>query len=328
MRLAPRKPSGRAPRRAIPAGSPPTGPVRDGRAGGPAGTAPTMGAVPAPPAAYRARPIGVFDSGVGGLTVLHELLVSLPHEDFVYLGDTARFPYGQRAPAELERFCVEIAEELIARSVKLLVVACNTATAAALPALRRRMMETTLGIDVLAVVRPEAVGAVAATRTGRIGLLATPATVASGAYAEALAAVDPHVTLVAVPCPDLAPIIQRGFPFDRDVVETVRGYVAPLREAEVDTVILGCTHYPLIRPMLQRMLGRAVEIVTSGSALARQVEHALSARALRNPRRGGEGAYRFLCTGDVEAFRTLGTRFLQLPLGDVEHVALQAGAAA
>ena len=189
-------------------------------------------------------------------------------------------------------------------------------------------METTLGIDVLAVVRPEAVGAVAATRTGRIGLLATPATVATGAYAEALAAVDPHVTLVAVPCPDLAPIIQRGFPFDRDVVETVRGYVAPLREAEVDTVILGCTHYPLIRPMLQRMLGRAVEIVTSGSALARQVEHALSARALRNPRRGCEGAYRFLCTGDVEAFRTLGTRFLQLPLGDVEHVALQAGAAA
>ena len=230
-----------------------------------------MGAVPAPSDAHRARPIGVFDSGVGGLTVLHELLVSLPHEDFVYLGDTARFPYGERSPAELERFCVEIAEELIARSVKLLVVACNTATSAALPALRRRMMETTLGIDVLAVVRPEAVGAVAATRSGRIGLLATPATVASGAYAEALAAVDPHVTLVPVACPDLAPIIQRGFPFDDDVVQTVREYVAPLRAAAVDTVILGCTHYPLVRPMLQRMLGRGVEIVTSGSALARQV---------------------------------------------------------
>jgi glutamate racemase len=288
-----------------------------------------MGAVPAPPPdAYRARPIGVFDSGVGGLTVLHELLVSLPHEDFVYLGDTARFPYGERSPAELERFCAEIAEELIARAVKLLVVACNTATAAALPALRRRMMETTLGIDVLAVVRPEAVGAVAATRSGRIGLLATPATVASGAYAEALAAVDPHVTLVAVPCPDLAPIIQQGFPFDDDVVRTVREYVAPLREAEVDTVILGCTHYPLIRPMLQRMLGRGVEIVTSGSALARQVEHALSARALDNPRVAGEGAYRFLCTGEVESFRALGTRFLQLPLGAVEHVALRTGAAA
>src|SRR3954463_15522505 len=292
-----------------------------------AGAAPTMGAVPAPPDAYRARPIGVFDSGVGGLTVLHELLVSLPHEDFLYLGDTARFPYGERSPGELERFRVEIADELIARSVKLLVVACNTATAAALPALRRRMMETTLGIDVLAVVRPEAVGAVAATRSGRIGLLAKAAAVAGRAYGEALAAGAPHVTLVAVPCPDLAPIIQRGFPFDDDVVATVREYVAPLREAAVDTVILGCTHYPLIRPMLQRMLGRGVEIVTSGTALARQVEHALSARALGNPRTG-EGDYRFLCTGDVDAFRALGTRFLQLPLGAVEHVALCAEAPA
>src|SRR5215210_2431578 len=276
----------------------------------------------------RERPVAVFDSGVGGLTVLHELLVQLPHEDYLYLGDTARFPYGERTVEELERFTLEVAELLLERRAKLLVVACNTATAAALPALRARMMETTLGIDVLAVVRPEAVRAVAATRSGRIGLLATPATVASGAYAEALAAVDPHVTLVAVPCPDLAPIIQRGFPFDDDVVRTVRGYVAPLREARVDTVILGCTHYPLIRPMLQRMLGRGVEIVTSGAALARQVEHALSARALVNPRRDAEGAYRFLCTGDAQTFRALGTRFLQLPLGDVEHVALRAEAAA
>jgi glutamate racemase len=286
-----------------------------------------LGAVPGPSPDSRTRPIGVFDSGVGGLTVLHELLVRLPHEDFVYLGDTARFPYGERSAAELERFCVEIAEELISRSVKLLVVACNTATAAALPALRRRMMETTLGIDVLAVVRPEAVHAVASTRSGRIGLLATPATVASGAYAEALAVVDPHVTLTAVACPDLAPIIQRGSSVDDAVVDTVREYVAPLREAEVDTVILGCTHYPLVRPLLQRMLGRGVEIVTSGAALARQVEHALSARALGSPRTA-EGDYRFLCTGDAAAFAAAGTRFLQLPLGPVERVVLHAGAAA
>ena len=265
-----------------------------------------MGAVPGPSPDSRTRPIGVFDSGMGGLTVLHELLVRLPHEDFVYLGDTARFPYGERSAAELERFCVEIAEELISRSVKLLVVAC---------------------IDVLAVVRPEAVQAVASTRSGRIGLLATPATVASGAYAEALAVVDPHVTLTAVACPDLAPIIQRGSSVDDAVVDTVREYVAPLREAEVDTVILGCTHYPLVRPLLQRMLGRGVEIVTSGAALARQVEHALSARALGSPRTS-EGDYRFLCTGDAAAFAAAGTRFLQLPLGPVERVVLHAGAAA
>jgi glutamate racemase len=271
----------------------------------------------------RTRPIAVFDSGVGGLTVLHELLVQLPHEDFVYLGDTARFPYGERTPEELAQFSAEIAEELLHRHAKLLVVACNSATAAALPSLRRRMLETTLGVDVLGVVRPEATQAVAATHTGRIGLLATPTTVASHAYDEAVAAIDPHVTLYAVPCPGLAAIIQAGRQFDEHAVQTVREACEPLREADVDTVILGCTHYPLIRPMLQRMLGPQVTLVSSGAALARQVEHALSTRKLGNPR-DGEGDYRFLCTGDVEAFEEIGTRFLQMPLGEVEHVELAA----
>jgi glutamate racemase len=271
----------------------------------------------------RARPIAVFDSGVGGLTVLHELLVQLPHEDFLYLGDTARFPYGERTPEELAQFSAEIAEELLHRHAKLLVVACNSATAAAMPSLRRRMLETTLGVDVLGVVRPEATQAVAATRTGRIGLLATPTTVASHAYDEAVATIDPHVTLYAVPCPGLAAIIQAGRQFDEQAVQTVREACAPLREADVDTVILGCTHYPLISPMLQRMLGPQVTLVSSGAALARQVEHALSTRKLGNPREG-EGDYRFLCTGDVEAFEELGTRFLQMPLGEVEHVQLAA----
>jgi glutamate racemase len=158
---------------------------------------------------------------------------------------------------------------------------------------------------VLGVVQPGAVQAVAATRNGRVGLLATPATVESGAYAAAIAAADPFV------------------------VDTVRTYCEPLREAEVDTVVLGCTHYPLVRPMLQRMLGRGVEIIVSGDPLAHQVEHVLGARGLANPRgeaagRVVEGRYSFLCTGDTEAFRTVGTRFLQLPLADVEPVALVA----
>jgi glutamate racemase len=269
----------------------------------------------------RRRPIGVFDSGVGGLTVLHELLVQLPHEDYLYLGDTARFPYGERTPEELERFSAEIAEELLRRRTKLLVVACNSATAAALPSLRRRMMDTTLGIDVLGVVRPEASQAVTATRSGRIGLLATPTTVASRAYEHALEAIDPHVTLHAVPCPGLAAIIQAGEQFDERAVQSVREACAPLSAADVDTVILGCTHYPLIRPMLQRMLGPQVELISSGAALARQVAHALSTRALGNPS-SGEGEYTFLCTGDAEAFHELGTRFLQMPLGTVERVEL------
>jgi glutamate racemase len=284
------------------------------------------GEIPSDP---RARPIGVFDSGVGGLTVLHELLVRLPREDFIYLGDTARFPYGERSPQELAGFAVEIAEELLRRRAKLLVVACNSATAAALPLLERRMMETTLGVDVLGVVRPEALRAVAATSNGRIGLLATPTTVASGSYERAVAAVDPHVALYPVPCPELAAIIQEDRQFDERAVSSVREACAPLRQAGVDTVILGCTHYPLIAPMLQRMLGPEVTLVSSGGALARQVEHALSTRGLSNPRADGEGDYRFLCTGDVESFRELGTRFLQMPLGDIEQVAMgKAGAPA
>jgi glutamate racemase len=279
------------------------------------------------PSDPRTRPIAVFDSGVGGLTVLHELLVQLPQEDFVYLADSARFPYGTRTQAELERFSLQVAEELLARRAKLLVVACNSATAAALPALRERMAQTTLGIDVLGVVAPAAVQAVAATRNGRVGLLATPATVASGAYERAIAQVDPFVTVTAVACPDLAPLIQRDASFDRHVLETVRAYVEPLRAAGVDTVILGSTHYPLVRPMLQRMLGRGVQTVTSGLPVARQVEHVLGARGLANPR-DGEGDYRFLATGDPEAFRAQGSRFLQLPVEHVERVALRAEVAA
>jgi glutamate racemase len=243
----------------------------------------------------------------------------------VYFADAARFPYGERSPAELEAFALEVAEELLTRRIKLLVVACNSATAAALPALRERLMQTTLGVDVLGVVQPGAVQAVAATRNGRIGVMATPATVASGAYADAIAAADPFVDVTSIACPDLTAIIEGGFPFDQRVVDTVRGYCAPLREADVDTVILGCTHYPLVRPMLQRFLGRGVEIVSSGSPVARQVEHVLGSRGLGSPQ-AGEGRYSFLCTGDTAAFKTLGTGFLQMPLGEVEHVTVAAAA--
>jgi glutamate racemase len=266
-------------------------------------------------------PVAVFDSGVGGLTVLHELLVSLPSEDYVYLGDTARFPYGNRTQAELRRFAVEIAEHLLEVGAKLLVVACNAASAAALDTLERHLDETGRDVDVIGVVASATQLAVAGSRNGRIGLLATPATVESGSYERAVLAADRHVHLEAVGCPDLAPIIQGGFPFDESVVETVRGYCAPLRDAEVDTVILGCTHYPLVAPMLQRMLGRGVSLVTSGVGVVRSVERALAARGLVN-RRTDEGSYRFRCTGDAGTFQTLGTRFLQMPLGEVVRVDL------
>lgn len=263
------------------------------------------------------QPIAVFDSGVGGLTVLHELLVSLPTEDYLYLGDTKRFPYGDRTQEELKAFALEIADHLIQEGAKLLVVACNSASAAAL-----EVLEQHLDVDVIGVLKPAAQLAVVASHTGRIGLLATPATVASGAYARAIEHADPHVHLESVPCPDLAPIIQGGFPFDEQVLDTVRGYCAPLKAAQVDTVILGSTHYPLCAPMLQRMLGPRVTLISAGAGVARSVERALAARDRLNPR-ADEGDYRFQCTSDVDSFKALGTRFLQMPLGAVAQVDLE-----
>ncbi len=272
-------------------------------------------------APQAASPVAVFDSGVGGLTVLHELLVSLPGEDYLYLGDTARFPYGDRTPEALRAFSLEIAEHLLQQGAKLLVLACNAASSAALETLERHLAQSGRSIDVIGVVAPATQLAVAGSRTGRVGLLATPATVASRAYERAVRAADPHVHLESVACADLATIIERGFQFDDQVVETVRGYCAPLRAAEVDTVILGCTHYPMIAPMLQRMLGPRVRLVSAGAGVARSTERALAARHLLNPQ-DREGTYRFQCTADVESFRALGTRFLQMPLKEVVHVEL------
>ncbi|GAC1438497.1 MAG: glutamate racemase [Solirubrobacteraceae bacterium] len=262
--------------------------------------------------------IGVFDSGVGGLTVLHELLVQLPQEDYVYLGDTARFPYGERSEAELRAFSLQNAQLLIERGAKLLLVACNSATAAALDSLRGQRWT----VPVLGVVGPESALAVKATRSGRIGLLATPATVASGAYERRIAELAPAAELLSVPCPDLAPIIQGGFPFDQRVVDTVRGYCRPLIDAGVDTVILGCTHYPLVAPMLRRTLGPDVELVTSGAAAAEAVRTALTDANIATTSTG-EGEYEFLCTGEVESFRKLGSHFLQMPLEQIQHVEME-----
>jgi glutamate racemase len=271
----------------------------------------------------RTLPIAVFDSGVGGLTVLHECLVWLPHEDFVYLGDTARFPYGGRAPETLRDMAVEIGSYLVEEErAKLVVVACNSAAAAGLP----RIAEAT-GIAVVGVIAPAARQAARATQNKRVGLLATPATVESGAYERAIRSADPDVELVSVPCPKLAPLIQEGGHLDPGVVGLVDEYCEPLHAAGVDTAILGCTHYPIVRSVLQRALGRSVTLVSSGQAIADEVERELSARRLDNEidRRG---SYRFLCTGDPEAFRAMAARSLGLPVEDVRRVELDAVAVA
>jgi glutamate racemase len=266
--------------------------------------------------------IGVFDSGVGGLTVLDECLATLPAEDFVYFGDTAFFPYGEKSTEELRARALAIARWLEGQGVKLIVVACNTATAAALPWLQQQVE-----LPVLGVMGPEAHAAVQATRNRRIGLLATEATVRSGSYARMVEAHDAGAELVSVPCPRLAPAIQAGDPFDQRIVDMVREYTAPLNAAGVDTVILGCTHYPIVERLLRRSLPQGVTLIKSGEEIAREVAETLGRKGLLRPR-GPEGAYRFRCSGEPAAFREQGTRFLQMPLGDVVQVDLAATRAA
>ena len=263
-----------------------------------------------------ARPVGVFDSGMGGLTVLHELLVTLPHEDFVYLGDGARLPYGPRPLPEIRRFAQEIGAWLETQRVKLIVVACNAATSAALPALQEA-----LAVPVVGVIAPEAHTAVRVTRNRRIGLLATQGTVDSGRYATLVRALDAGVSFHAVACPRLVPLIEGPDPFGEETTQAVREVAAPLREAGVDTVILGCTHYPIIRPIFQRVFGRGVTLVFSADETAREVSETLERKGIENAD-DREGAVRFLTTGDPGDFAEMGKRFLQLPVRDVERVTL------
>ncbi len=263
-----------------------------------------------------ARPIGVFDSGVGGLTVLHECLVSLPHEDYIYFGDSAdgRFPYGTKPAATIRRFAHEIAFHLAECDVKLIVVACNSATAAALPELQR-----SVAVPVIGVITPEAHAAVQATRNRRVGVMATEATVSSGRYAAAVLGLDAGIEVTQVACPRLVPLIQSGDTHGNEILDAAKEYSLVLKDAGVDTVILGCTHYPLIRPILERIYGRGVTLITSAEEVALEVAETLDRRGDAN-QPGRDGTYRFVCTGDPEAFREVAGRFLQLPLTTVERI--------
>ena len=243
------------------------------------------------------RPVGVFDSGVGGLTVLHECLVTMPHEDFVYLGDHARLPYGPRPLDEIRRFAREIASFLERQRVKLILVACNAATSAALPQLQEE-----LTVPIVGVITPEAHAAVQATRNRLIGLLATQATVDAGRYRELVQALDAGARLFPVACPRLVPLIESDTPFGAETSDAVREYAEPLKAAGVDTVILGCTHYPLIRPIFQRVFGRGVTLVFSAEETAREVAETLARKGIEHAE-GREGESRFLTTGDPELFR-------------------------
>src|SRR5919197_1508385 len=241
---------------------------------------------------------------------------AVSHEDFVYLGDGARLPYGPRPQHELRRFAHEIGAWLEAAGVKLIVAACNSATSAALPELQER-----LTVPIVGVIAPEAHAAVVATRNRLIGLLATEATVVSGRYEQLVRTFDAGAHVTSIACPKLVPLIESDSPFGEETIAAVREYAGPLKEGGCDTVILGCTHYPLIRPIFQRVFGRDVTLVFSAEETAREVAETLARKGIENdPRR--EGGYRFMTTGDPDSFRRLGGRFLQLPIDEVERVEL------
>jgi glutamate racemase len=263
-----------------------------------------------------ALPIGMFDSGMGGLTVLHECLVQLPRENFAYVGDTARFPYGEKTPDELELYARQLTAFLETVPVKLIVVACYSATSAALPLLQEQFSTPIIG-----VVMPGARAAVQTSRYRRIGVLATEATVASGAYPRAVHSLDGGAEVIQQACPGLVSYIEAGDVASQGLADAVRGFTEPLKEQRPDVVIMGCTHYPLVAPMLQRFLGRDVTLVNPAAEIAREVEDTLLRQGLARTE-DRVGSYRFYATGDVEAFRTVGARFLQMPLTRVRALPL------
>ncbi|MDQ3153027.1 MAG: glutamate racemase [Actinomycetota bacterium] len=247
-------------------------------------------------------PIGVFDSGVGGLTVARAIADQLPAEQLHYVGDTAHGPYGPQTVAQVRRHALAVADDLVAAGVKLLVIACNTASAACLVDARERY-----DVPVVEVVRPAVRRAVAATRTGRLGVIGTRATIASRAYEDAFAAA-PHVRVTGVACPRFVDFVECGTTSGRQVLGLAQSYLEPLQRADVDTLVLGCTHYPLLTGVLQIVMGDGVTLVSSAEETAKDVVRVLTGRDLL--REGPQAEHRFTATGDPASFARLSRRFL------------------
>ncbi len=268
--------------------------------------------------AARQRPIGVFDSGLGGLTVLRALHQRLPDEDLVYFGDTARVPYGTKGERTVRAFARQDAGILVERGVKLVVVACNTASAFALDHLR-----DVLPVPVLGVIEPGVRAAVAASRGGPVGVIGTSGTIRSGRYQAGLAAGLPGIEVLARECPLFVPLVEEGLPGHAMTAMAAREYLAPLREAAVDTLILGCTHYPLLKDDIAAVMGPETALVDSAEVLAAAAEDLLLAEGLRRAGdAGGEGRLSFLLSDIPWKFAEIGARFLGKPIDDVEPVGL------
>lgn len=260
--------------------------------------------------------IGIFDSGVGGLTVLKEAMSLLPDESFIYLGDTARVPYGTKSPTTVLSYAEQAADFLVSRGVKLLVVACNTASAAALPHLAHCFQ-----LPVVGVIAPGARCAVAASSGGRIGVIGTEGTIRSEAYNQAILRENPGAEVVSAACPLFVPLAEEGWADHQVARIAAEEYLAPLRRSQVDTLVLGCTHYPLLKPLLSRILGPEIRLIDSAAATAMAVRDLLVEQGLCC--RDGRGGVRFFVTDVPERFCRVGGSFLGQPLGAVEQVDLR-----
>jgi len=261
-------------------------------------------------------PIGIFDSGIGGLTVARAVYQRLPGESTIYFGDTARVPYGPKSPETVRRYSLEILQWLLGQGIKLVVVACNTSTAHALPALRAASP-----VPVLGVIEPGARAAVAASRGGPAGVIGTAGTIASNAYARAIHALSPAAQVEQVACPLFVPLVEEGW-FDHPATELIaREYLAPLSQAGVDTLVLGCTHYPLLKPLLGRVMGADVRLIDSAEETARAAAEALVEHGLEAP--PDKTVYhRFVVSDDEPRFRQVGSRFIGKKLASAEVVPL------
>ncbi|MBW8483835.1 glutamate racemase [Actinomadura parmotrematis] len=268
-----------------------------------------------PPGDPREAPIGVFDSGFGGLTVARAILDQLPNEPIAYLGDSARQPYGPRPIAQVRAFALEMLDDLVARGVKLLVIACNSASSAMLRDARERY-----DVPVVEVINPAARRAASATRNGRVGLIATAATVNSRSYEDAFAAA-PHIELTSAACPRFVEFVEAGTTAGAELLDAARGYLRPIVAAGCDTLVLGCTHYPLLTGVISYVVGDGVTLVSSADETAKDVYRVLQDRGLARPEGTRPPLHRFRVTGDPAVFAALGRRFLGPEIGAVETTA-------
>ncbi len=249
-------------------------------------------------------PVGIFDSGVGGLTVARAVLDQLPHEALLYVGDTARGPYGPLPLARVRGNALEVMDHLVGRGVKMLVIACNSASAACLRDARERY-----DVPVVEVVLPAVRRAVAATRTGRVGVIGTRATISSQAYDDAFQAA-PQIFLSTVACPRFVDFVERGITSGRQILGLAEGYLKPMQDADVDTLVLGCTHYPLLTGVISLVMGDGVTLINSAEETAKDVYRTLTREGLARPDDAPAPVHRFLSTGDPGPFVRLGRRFL------------------